>query len=197
MGIKKKIFMCVIALGMSPIAFANTSATDNTWASGIYIGFQDGYGMTNLDSMDAAINDGINAFASRIYFGYDLHKNFAVEVGHSRFFNEPSINSNGTKTQVYENTWALDLMGVIRSNVVGNFGLFARLGPSYLQTDHHGQGSEDLKSFNLAYGTGVYYAIGKEVFIDVSWMRYNGCLSINNDYQPYSDLFAIGLKVKF
>jgi len=223
MSSNKNLFMGIVALSLSPMVLANHALTD-TWASGVYIGLQGGYGMTNWDSMEGLLNNilndslhdefnfnyvinynivDVNAFASRISVGYDFHKNFAIEVGYSNFFNKPSLvlTWEGTKKQspLFKNTWVADLMGIIKADVVNNFGLFAKLGVNYLQTNiyYHDFENSNAKNFNVAYGAGAYYNITNHVSIDASWMRYNGCQLVTDDYQPYSDLFLIGVKYKF
>ena len=186
-----------------------------TWSPGVYVGVQAGYGMTNWDDVGYGLvdRDDSDAFAGRVYLGYDFHKNFAIEVGYGYFFNNPSITVNGgtyiyngnTYTipggeyDVFGNTYAIDLMGVIKANIVDDFGLYAKVGVDYLHTED-GSGyfsGDDVHNFNVAYGAGAYYDFTKNFSMDVSWLRYNGSQDWNDDYQPFTDMFMLGVKWKF
>jgi opacity protein-like surface antigen len=221
MSIKKNLFIGVVALGLSPIVLANGYMPPaDTWAPGIYVGLQGGYGMTNWDAPNnvailIAEEEGVttsgvsdsDAFVGRLSLGYDFHKNFAIEAGYAYFFNNPSVIFNGVESHVVGNTYAIDLMGVIKANVVDNFGLYAKAGIACL---HTGAGDKivapngytyqknTINNFNVAYGAGAYYDITQNVSVDASWLRYNGDQHIlTDDYQPYADLFMIGIKYKF
>jgi opacity protein-like surface antigen len=205
MSIRKNLFVGVIALGLSPLALASgyMPPPADTWEPGVYAGLEAGYGMTNWDSKEKLVNflgidvSDVDAFAGRVYLGYDFHKNFAVEAGYSYFFNNPSATFRGVEREFYGNTWAIDLMGVIKANVVDNFGLFAKLGVNYLQTNDKNNFYDEVHNFNVAYGAGAYYDITKNVTMDISWLRYNGDQKIDKDYQPYADKFTIGVRYKF
>jgi opacity protein-like surface antigen len=200
MCIKKNLFVGVIALGLSPIALANgyMPAPADSWAPGVYVGLQAGYAMTNWDTdWDGAVDDS-NGFAGRFSIGYDFHKNFAVEAGFGYVFNNPKWV--GDTASYFGNTYAIDLMGVIKAPVVDDFGLFAKVGVNYLHTDSGDSifGSTEVDNFNVAFGAGAYYDITKNVSMDISWMRYNGDITGTwADYQPYTDAFMLGIKYKF
>jgi len=208
MSIRKNLFIGVIALGLSPLALANgymPAPAPDSWEPGAYIGLQLGYGMTNWDHAhgDMSISDS-DAFAGRVYIGYDFHKNFAIEAGYSQLFNNPEVTVNGIGYTLHDNTYAIDLMGKIKALVVDNFGLYAKAGVAYLNTD---SGSSDLgypyysnsiDNINVAYGLGAYYEFNKSITMDVSWLRFNGEQDISADgFQPYTDLFTIGIMWKF
>jgi opacity protein-like surface antigen len=210
MSIRKSLFIGVVALGLGPIAFASNhiAPTIDTWAPGVYIGLQTGYGMTHWDDGEnfadyllgfSNIID-VNASTGRIYLGYDFHKNIAIEIGNSYFFNKPSADwvKNDKHFRFCGNTWAIDLIGVVKINIIDNFGLLTKIGVNYLQTNSGDYDFDEVHNFNLAYGAGVFYNFTKNFTIDISWLRYNGNEKmIIHDYQPNTDMFTVGLKYKF
>jgi opacity protein-like surface antigen len=205
MKIRKSLFVGVVALGLSPLALANGTGympaapvmtQADSWAQGVYVGLQLGYGMTNWDNLADAVSNS-DAFAGRFDIGYDFHKNFAVELGYAQFFNSPSIDA--VEGDLYGNTYAIDLMLKIKADIVDNFGLYAKIGGAYMNTCE-GDYTDSVSNFNVAYGAGAYYDITKNLSMDISWMRYNGDSSISDlgdGYQPYADLFAVGIQYKF
>jgi opacity protein-like surface antigen len=207
MSIRKSLFVGTIALGLSPLILANSYVSSaDAWKPGAYVGLEAGYGMTNFDAAKTILDlaglvdmSDTNAFAGRVYLGYDFHKNFAMEAGYSYFFNNPSITEKESKERLhfFGNTWAMDLMGVIKANVADNFGLFAKLGVNYLKATHSDQNTEEISNFNVAYGAGAYYNITRNVTMDISWLRYNGNQDTGDNYQPYADKFTVGVRYKF
>lgn len=211
MNIRKSLFMGIVALGLSPLALANGNGympaaqqSSDNWEPGLYLGLQLGYGMTNWDNLDYTYEnthysvDKTDAFAGRFNIGYDFHKNFAIEAGYAQFFNSPKWA--GDSSNFLGNTYAIDLLAKIKAEVVDNFGLYAKAGIAYMHTND-GEGiysSNAVDNFNVAYGAGAYYDINKNLAVDISWLRYNGDPQGNSkDYQPYADLFAVGIQYKF
>lgn len=198
MNIRKSLFVGVVALGLSPLALANGNGympaqQADGWSPGLYLGLQLGYGMTGWDTATGDFVDNADAFAGRFNVGYDFHKNFAIEAGYAQFFNSPQEFA----VDAYGNTYAIDLMAKIKANVVDNFGLYAKVGVAYVQT-LDGDIYDSISNFNVAYGAGAYYDINKNLSVDLSWQRYNGNPDITDtDYQPYADLFALGIQYKF
>lgn len=52
-------------------------------------------------------------------------------------------------------------------------------------------------NLNIAYGLGVDYAIFSKSIIDISWLRYNGHGKMERNYQPYADIFMMGIRYRF
>lgn len=198
----KKLLIGIASLSLSPLAFASgdlgyapASAVDS-WNPGVYIGLQAGYGMTGWNEALSDIRgvdvENSDAFAGRVYLGYDFHKNFAIEAGYTQFFNSPKIDG----FDAFGNTYAIDLMGKIKANVIDNFGLYAKLGAAYLHTN--GDGADAVDNINVAYGAGAFYDITPNISADLSWTRFNGNSSFGDEnYQPSADLFALGIMYKF
>lgn len=206
---RKSLFIGVFVLILSQVVLANhqVSSSKDMWEPRAYVGLQGGYAMTHLDNLEKLEGDflgysdisNFDGFTGRIYFGYDLYKNIAIEAGYSYLFNRPYaiLEESGERSNLCGNTWAIDLVGVMKVNISDKFGLFTKLGVNYLQNNHGDDDFDEVHNFNLTYGAGVFYDISKNVSIDISWLRHNGNEKISENYQPSIDKFIVGVKYKF
>ncbi len=243
--ITKKLIIGLVVLAFGTLAFASgdtfiqppsTTANGSTYINppvftkafspGIYIGLQGGYGMTRWTNIEQKVgNDalgaktdvtGSNAFAGRVYIGYDFHPNFAIEAGYTQFFNNTKINNtitmaianfvpqSITSTDNPKYDYVFDLVGKAKAHIIGNLGLYGKLGIDYMRIkiDIPGQGgandtADRRSSFNAVYGLGAFYDITQSLTADLSWTRYNGNSELGSDYIPAHDLFAAGASWKF
>lgn len=202
--LSKKLFVGVLALGLSSIAFANGDSyapPAPAYNPGIYVGLQGGYGMTHTNPFLA--NRDEDGFAGRVFLGYDFHPNFAVEAGFTYFFNEPQARVAGVR--IYDmNIYIIDLVGKIKAKIMDNFGLYAKAGVNYMIHNYNRTpaavllpGSAD--SFGPTFGVGAYYEFTPNITADLSYTRFAGnpyTLNLNN-YTTDKDLIALGLSYKF
>lgn len=192
---------------------ADSCFTNEAFKPGVYLGLSAGYGMTNWDLIDDAnaVNPnngnsqtkydvkGTDNFAGRIYAGYDFHKNFALEVGYTQFFNDTDVKYADTNQEAFNPSydWAIDAMAKIKAHIVDNFGFYAKVGIDYISVSESIDGKPH-DSINLAYGAGAYYDFTPHVALDLSWIRLNGNSKEDDDtYIPYHDLFTAGIIYKF
>jgi opacity protein-like surface antigen len=214
----KKIIVGVFALGLSSIALASGEYVPAAPAfiPNVYLGLQAGYGNTGWGSIhfhDFQVTDN-DAFAGRVFLGYQFHPNFSIETGFSNFFNNPKFEWNNVELGKAGETYAIDLMGKIQAPIVDNFGLYAKAGGVYMnnyRNDEHcgkyhdfdyylfnNHEHESEGTFNVAYGVGAYYDITPNITADLSWLRFNGDRDINEGhFVPYADLFTLGVMYKF
>ncbi len=219
----KKLFVGVVALGLSPLAFANGMAyapatpLAPAFNPSVYVGIQPGYGLTgwnnyvNDDSDSSSFSSSStlkiknhDGFAGRVYVGYDFHPNFAVEFGYTNWFVKPKLQLNGVDiAKASSNPWALDLVGKIKAPVPGvnNLGLYAKAGAAYLDSELKAVAPATRKvggdTFNVVYGVGATYDITHNISTGLSWTRYNGHKKLDSKYIPDMDLFAVDLCYKF
>ena len=218
----KKLFIGVVALGLSPLAFANGMAyapatpLAPAFNPSVYVGIQPGYGLTGWNNWEGLFEDSAfssssilkvknhDGFAGRVYAGYDFHPNFAVELGYTNWFVKPKLQVFGvdtTKASSYP--WAIDLVGKIKAPVPGvdNLGLYAKAGAAYLDSELKAippsTGKVGGDTFNVVYGVGATYDITHNIATGLSWTRYNGHKKLDNKYIPDMDLFAVDLCYKF
>jgi hypothetical protein len=211
-----------VALTNKNAATADTSApglipepcpAPETFVPGIYLGLSAGYGMTNWDLVDgsSAVNivngnnptildvSGTSNFAGRVYAGYDFHKNFALEVGYSQFFNNTDVKFADNNKEAFNPAydWAIDAVAKIKAHIVDNFGFYAKVGVDYLSISE-GVDGKGHDTINLVYGAGAFYDFTPHFSVDVAWMRFNGDSKLDSDdYIPYHDLFSAGVAYKF
>lgn len=233
----KKLFVGLIALTFGTLAFASGDTfvqpplRTTSFVPGIYVGVQAGYGRTGWDNLapDNIASGGViqkysitgsNAFAGRVFVGYDFHPNFAIEAGYTQFFNDtemkttadffsPSgqVTSSATVTSNPKYDYAIDLVGKIKAHLIGNAGLYAKAGVDYIhiQADNEfkvpgipqGKSTSKSSEYNVIYGVGAFYDITQHLTADLSWTRYNGDSNLGDDYIPAHDLFAAGASWKF
>jgi len=217
----KKLFIGVVALGLSPLAFANGMAyapatpLAPAFNPSVYVGIQPGYGLTGWNNAEGQWDDlafssssavkvkNHDGFAGRVYVGYDFHPNFAVELGYTNWFTKPKIKDTNVKAS--SDPWALDLVGKIKAHVPGvdNLGLYAKAGVGYLDSELKGTDPILGKvkyggdAVNVVYGVGATYDITHNIATGLSWTRYNGHKKLDNKYIPDMDLFAVDLCYKF
>lgn len=210
---KLLVVSAVAVLGLTSAAFAGglpeempaAPVAASTSDTGIYLGLQGGFGMTNWKNMENVSTDVLdltsvhkdNGVVGRVFAGYDINRYFAIEGGYSYFFNKANFNTKNAGTTGNIKTMAFDLMGKGKLPVVDSFDLYAKLGVNYLMS--RGDMFEaNPNNFNVAYGAGADYCITPNVIANLEWLRLNGNAKINNDkYQPSTDAFMIGLRYKF
>ncbi len=217
----KKLLVGFIALTFGTLAFASGDtfvqlpAISTGYAPGIYIGAQAGYGMTNWDNTEQTVNvlgmnlsttvSGSNAFAGRVFLGYDFHPNFAIEAGYTQFFNNTKINVMNQTVSNPRNDYAIDVVGKLKAIIIDNFGLYTKLGVDYMRVDMEVKGLSPALAiqpnqesvFNVVYGAGAFYVITQNLTADLSWTRFSGDPKLSSDYIPAHDLFAAGVSWKF
>jgi len=218
---KLLVVSAIAALGLSSVVLAGglpeempmAPAAVSTSDTGVYVGIQGGWGLTNwkltsLDNATSASND--NGFVGRAFLGYDINRYFALEAGYTYFFNQAKLKDAASDWYKVR-TQAVDVMAKIKAPVVDNFDLYAKLGASYLMSNLKKQQANDYTNwsdgnrnvFNVAYGAGADYYITPNVIANIEWLRFSGNAKITtpNDwgknYQPYTDAFMIGLRYKF
>jgi OOP family OmpA-OmpF porin len=189
----KKLFIGVVALGLSPLALAGGPPPAPAFNPGVYLGVQAGYGMTHWDDFFGSAIKDEDGFAGRLFVGYDFHPNFAIEAGYTMWFTKPKLL--GAK---FDYPWAIDLVGKIKAHVVDNFGLYAKAGGDYIYQDFGSTIGGHADNFNVVYGVGAFYDITPNINVDLSWTRYHGDQDLtDSDRMPFMDLFALGFSYKF
>lgn len=224
----------IAALGLNSVVLAGglpeepmASPTASTSDTGVYLGIQGGFGMTNWKNLDGVFTSsrtvgGVlvtnttttkvgrdNGFVGRVFLGYDINRYFALEAGYSYFFNKPTfdttatiaaqgVTATNTTSGKIKRTHNIDVMGKIKVPVVDNFDLYAKLGVNYLMTKPDSGNMSSTNNFNVAFGAGADYYITPNIIANVEWLRFNGKAKVTDSkYQPNTDAFLIGLRYKF
>lgn len=195
----------VAALSISSAAFANGGtymAPVQPEESSFYFTAKVGYGQahwtdlfsnTVQDRLDISVDDGNIAAGADV--GYQFNRFLAADVGFLWIFEETGIQ-----------TWAVDVGLKMLAPLWEQFGLYASVGGSYLESDFTGSVQtlrsnfglpDSVDSFNVTFGAGAYYEVTPEWVVEAGWQRYSGSPELNNNYQPFTDFYGVGLTYKF
>lgn len=160
---KKVILSAAIAA-----VLAAPSATVLAGDTGFYAGAS--VGQTEVDYVlvtGATINDDSDT-SWKIFVGYDLTENFAVEAAY-RDFGENTATILGHQTKIEGDAFSVSLLGKLPVN--DQFNLFAKLG--YADVDAKatvsGIGSVGASDSDFIYGIGADYALTDSLVVRAEW----------------------------
>lgn len=135
------------------------------------------------DMVNGVSGDG-SATSGKIFAGYQINPNFAVEAGVAKL---GSIsNASG---QIDGRSQFFDALGILPLN--DKWSLLGRVGVAHVSVDTS-QGNDD--GTGLKVGLGAQYALTSNVAIRGEWERYQ--LKAFGD-SPNTDQYTVGLKVAF
>lgn len=202
------VVSAIAALGLSSAAFAGglpeempAAPSASSSDTGVYVGINGGWGFTNWRNVQSVYGHVTkdNGVVGRAFFGYNINRYFALEAGYSYFANKVKIT--GYPNEIKTN--AFDLYGKGSLPLVDSVDLYAKLGAGYLMSNNAPIASnttqQNNKGINVAFGAGIDYSITPNVIANAEWSRINGypTVALNNNYQPNTDAFLIGVRYKF
>ena len=149
-------------------------------------GFYAGAGLGNQTYPDQVNGNSTSgsALSGKIYGGYQLNPNFAIEGGLTEL---GALNSGSGQVDSYGSF--VDAVGILPLN--DKWSLLGRLGVAHMQinTPTGDDGGNGLKA-----GLGAEYAINKTTSLRGEWERYQLTGFGNN---PNADQFTLGVKIGF
>ena len=185
------------ALAFSPVAQAQMSTHD--WYAGLGVGqgkakdlcSNAGTGLTSCDDTDTGY---------RIFGGYQINKNFAVEVGYADLGKGSASGPTGGGTATAEwkaTTWDFMAVGILPINE--QFSVLGKLGFTSWSADLNVSGavsgSESANGTDTAYALGVQYDFSNQFGVRGEWMTYS---SIGDDATTgQSDVEIVGISALF
>ncbi len=125
-----------------------------------------------------------SALSGKLYGGYQLNPNFAVEAGVTEL---GAVNSTAGQVDSYGSF--VDAVGILPLNPQWN--LLGRVGMAHLSVDTP-TGNDGGNGFKA--GLGAEYALSKTVAIRGEWERYQ---LVGFGDRPNADQFTLGVKVGF
>jgi OOP family OmpA-OmpF porin len=137
--------------------------------------------------------------AWRILGGYQINRNFAVELGFHEF-GDASASGPGGRIDFESN--AFELVGVGRFPLSGNFALYGKAGFYRGETKASGStiltGPIDIKETNtdFTFGFGLQYSFTPQLSIRGEWQRYADVGGGDIDESDV-DVMSVGLVVRF
>lgn len=217
-----KLFVLVSAL--SSVAYAGGGGAMHQRDSFWYIGGQLGFAQSHWDSF---LTNGEHSkvgkkddFGARVHVGYQWNQYFAGEFGYTYLPSSVNVEVFNTPANAYDNyskikNWAFDLSGKVMAPLFDQFGLFTRLGISYLVSDvrdplytaYAGALKSKIRNFNATVGAGAYYDYSDKLRFTGEWQRFYGnskafgatatqMASGRNDRQPFMDLYTLGVSLR-
>jgi OOP family OmpA-OmpF porin len=214
----KWILSVAMVLCFSSIISASSCCCGaDDYSSGFYFGGQVGYVNTNWRNIDQNAVDNFQIVVKKDYgvglrpfVGYQLNQNIAFEFGWT-YLNKAKMdrfqqNEFQDTSLATIRTQAFDASVRLSIPVCCNAGIFTRVGLSYLHShgsvrwralDIEASNSNALKfspsTYNVVFGLGAYYEFACKLRAEVSWMRFGGFTSVDDNYQPSPDFYSVGL----
>lgn len=184
-------FMALAAISGS--AYAQVGQ-DRGW----YVGASIGQSSMDIEGCGGVISCDDKDTAWRILGGYQINRNFAVELGYHQLGDAKASFPGG---QVDFEANAIELVGVGLLPLANNFALYAKAG--FYRGETEATGSNALGSVNekesntdLTYGLGAQYNFNPKFGVRAEWQRYTnmGGEAIG---ESDVDVLSIGAVVRF
>jgi OOP family OmpA-OmpF porin len=176
----------MFARKLKPLAAAALLAAGLVGASAHAEGFYGGGGIggqTYPDNINGNSTSG-SAVSGKIFGGYQLNPNFAVEAGVAELGN---VNSGAGKVDSYGTF--VDAVGIVPLNP--QWSLLGRVGVAHMQVNTP---TGDDGGNGLKVGLGAEYALSKTVAVRGEWERYE---LVSFGGRPVADQFTVGVKFGF
>ena len=179
------IVLCTMIAGLlagstaviAPAAFAQPQMPG--WYVGGSLGQSD---FKELDDEDTAW---------KIFGGYEINRNFAVELGYT---NLGEVSRPGASVEAT----AWELVGVGSFPVADRFSIYGKLGGYRAETEARLLGlSRDESNNGITYGVGAQYDFTRTVGVRAEWQRYADVGDDNVGGEGDIDVLSVGLRVKF
>lgn len=185
-------FMASMTL-MCGSAYAQ-GAQDRGW----YLGGSIGQSSMDLEDCGGVVSCDDKDTAWRILGGYQINRNFAVELGYHQL-GEASASFPGGRVDFEAN--AIELVGIGALPLANNFAVYAKAGFYWGETKATGSnalGSVDEKESNtdLTYGVGAQYNFNPKFGIRAEWQRYAN-MGGEETGESDVDVLSIGVIVRF
>ncbi|MDB5998731.1 MAG: hypothetical protein JWP52_430 [Rhizobacter sp.] len=153
-------------------------------AEGLYVGGSIG-GARLTDSTVGGIGYDRSDTGGKVYGGYEINSNLAVELGYANLGKHDGPGGGLKADGVF-----LDAVGTYPLG--NNFSVLGRVGVFSGKLDSDSLGSD--RSTNWKLGAGLQYAVNQNVAIRGEWERYR---FDSFGGQPKSDLYTVGVNYKF
>jgi OmpA-OmpF porin, OOP family len=146
----------------------------------------------------------------RLFGGYRLHKNFALEAAYvdlGKFSFRADVTPSGTLDGATKiNGAELSALGILPINE--RVSVFARLGAfsAETKTTYSGNGSVEIitdaetqkkRSTKLSYGVGATFNFGKRIALRSEWSRYTKLGNALTVGQTDASLYSLGVVYRF
>jgi len=135
--------------------------------------------------------------AFRIFGGYQINKNFGVELGYATL-GEATASAAGSSASIESTAW--DLMAVGTLPLGNNFSLYGKIGMYKSNTDFStnipGFSGVSESNTDLTYAIGGQYDFNKNLGIRAEWQQYKG-VGGGTIGEADIDVMSIGVVYRF
>jgi len=165
---------------------------------GWYLGGSIGQSSVDIEDCGGVVSCDDKDTAWRILGGYQINRNFAVELGYHQL-GEASASFPGGQVN-FEST-AIELVGIGALPLANNFALYAKAGFYRGESEATGSnvgGPINVKESNtdLTYGVGAQYNFNPRFGIRAEWQRYAN-MGGEEIGESDIDVLSIGVVVRF
>jgi OOP family OmpA-OmpF porin len=194
-----KSAMVASLLAVSLALTAGSASAQSRSDSGWYLGATIGQSTVDIEGCGGGVDCDDKDTAWRILGGYQINRNFAVELGFHEF-GDASASGPGGRIDFESN--AFELVGVGRFPLSGNFALYGKAGFYRGETKASGStiltGPIDIKETNtdFTFGFGLQYSFTPQLSIRGEWQRYADVGGGDIDESDV-DVMSVGLVVRF
>jgi OOP family OmpA-OmpF porin len=175
------------AAGGGLIALASFTAHAADKDQGFYMGADIGRAKQNLSA--GAMTSDRNANSLNLYGGYQLDKNFAVELGYADL-GKAKIGDTSAKTK------ALNADLLARTALTQDLSLYGRLGAARYDRDFSAGGSDHTVGFKV--GAGLEYKLSEQLSLRGELTRYNNVPTADGQgFGRTANNVSAGVKYRF
>lgn len=192
---KKAIMAAVISAAMIVPVVSHAQSQDRGFYAGASIGqsdVQDGCdGLSGVAGISCDDSDS----AWKIFGGYRLNPNLAVELGYTDL---GEISASGFGVNVSAESSAWELVGVGSFPINNQFSIYGKLGMYRAETDGRSNVgvAADESNTGLTFGFGVAYNFTRAVAVRAEWQKYSD-VGGGNVGESDVDVMSVGLVVNF
>jgi OOP family OmpA-OmpF porin len=197
MALKTTPIAILIAVSTLAASSASLAQAPKPSEAGFYLGGSIGESSGDCNSTASTSCDDKDT-AWKIFGGYQLNRNFAVELGYTDLGEVSSSGPFGTKIE--STVW--DLVAVGSLPLGNNFSLYGKLGAYRAEAELSSSAgvSGDKSTTDLTYGLGARYDFTRNLGVRAEWQRYQGIevpSTVLTSGDSDVDVFNIGVLWKF
>jgi OOP family OmpA-OmpF porin len=200
MGIARKGLIAALVGAGFAVSASGALAQAQQFRPGWYVGGSLGQADISDINCPSGFSCDDKDTAWRIFGGYDMNRNFAVELGYADL-GEFNRSSGATNLSIDGAAWDISAIGSFP--VADRFSVYGRLGLYYSDVDTASVGNET--NTDLLFGVGARYDFSPNVGLLADWTRYSDVSAVDRSGPGGTvrsvgsdiDVLTLGVRVKF
>lgn len=168
--------------------------------SGWYVGGSIGQSAVDIEGCGGVVDCDDKDTAWRVLGGYQINRNFSVELGFHQF---GDASASGPGGRIDFEAHAIELVGLGSLPLGNNFAVYGKAGVYRGETQATGStiltGPIDIEETNtdLTFGVGAQYNFNPKFAIRAEWQRYTNMGDEETIGESDVDVLSLGLIVRF